>query len=76
MIDDLKSIDPWHPKGIRIYGTADIVTVKEVLGKTLTTLIHNILGLAPRRSVVGELKYLYSCKESSMLKKQRKSSSY
>jgi pyridoxamine 5'-phosphate oxidase family protein len=26
VIDDLKSIDPWDPKGIRIYGIADIVT--------------------------------------------------
>jgi pyridoxamine 5'-phosphate oxidase family protein len=26
VIDDLKSIDPWDPRGIRIYGTADIVT--------------------------------------------------
>ena len=26
VIDDLKSIDPWDPRGIRIYGTADVVT--------------------------------------------------
>jgi pyridoxamine 5'-phosphate oxidase family protein len=26
VIDDLKSIDPWDPRGIRIYGTADIIT--------------------------------------------------
>jgi pyridoxamine 5'-phosphate oxidase family protein len=26
VIDDLKTIDPWDPRGIRIYGTADIVT--------------------------------------------------
>ena len=26
VVDDLKSIDPWHPRGIRIYGIADIVT--------------------------------------------------
>lgn len=25
-IDDLKTVDPWDPRGIRIYGTADIVT--------------------------------------------------
>jgi pyridoxamine 5'-phosphate oxidase family protein len=25
VVDDLKSIDPWNPRGIRIYGTADIV---------------------------------------------------
>jgi pyridoxamine 5'-phosphate oxidase family protein len=25
IIDDLKTIDPWDPRGLRIYGTADIV---------------------------------------------------
>jgi pyridoxamine 5'-phosphate oxidase family protein len=24
--DDLKSIDPWDPRGIKVYGTADVVT--------------------------------------------------
>ena len=26
VIDDLKTVDPWDPRGIRVYGTADIVT--------------------------------------------------
>jgi pyridoxamine 5'-phosphate oxidase family protein len=26
VIDDLKSVDPWDPRGIRMYGIADIVT--------------------------------------------------
>jgi pyridoxamine 5'-phosphate oxidase family protein len=26
VVDDLKTIDPWDPRGIRIYGTADAVT--------------------------------------------------
>jgi len=26
VVDDLKSIDPWDPRGIRIYGTADVIT--------------------------------------------------
>lgn len=26
VIDDLKTIDPWDPRGLKIYGTADIVT--------------------------------------------------
>ena len=26
VIDDLKTVDPWDPRGIRIYGDADIVT--------------------------------------------------
>jgi pyridoxamine 5'-phosphate oxidase family protein len=25
VIDDLKSIDPWDPRGVKIYGTADVV---------------------------------------------------
>lgn len=24
-LDDLESIDPWQPRGIRVYGTAEIV---------------------------------------------------
>ena len=26
VIDDLNSVNPWEPRGIRVYGTADIVT--------------------------------------------------
>ena len=26
VVDNLKSIDPWDPRGVRIYGAADIVT--------------------------------------------------
>ncbi len=26
IIDDLKTVDPWDPRGVRIYGNADIVT--------------------------------------------------
>jgi pyridoxamine 5'-phosphate oxidase family protein len=26
VLDDLKSIDPWDPRGIKVYGTADVVT--------------------------------------------------
>jgi pyridoxamine 5'-phosphate oxidase family protein len=26
VIDDLKSVDPWDPRGMKIYGKADIVT--------------------------------------------------
>lgn len=26
VIDDLRSVDPWDPRGMKIYGTADIVT--------------------------------------------------
>jgi pyridoxamine 5'-phosphate oxidase family protein len=26
VIDDLKSVDPWDPRSMKIYGTADIIT--------------------------------------------------
>ena len=26
VVDDLKSVDPWDPRGMKIYGTTDIVT--------------------------------------------------
>lgn len=26
VVDDLKSVNPWDPRGMKIYGTADIVT--------------------------------------------------
>lgn len=26
VIDDLKTVDPWDPRGVRIYGDADVVT--------------------------------------------------
>jgi pyridoxamine 5'-phosphate oxidase family protein len=29
VIDDLKSVDPWDPRGIKVYGTGDIVTRQE-----------------------------------------------
>jgi len=31
-IDDLKSIDPWRPRAIRVYGTAEVVDRKGIFG--------------------------------------------
>ena len=33
VIDDLVSVNPWNPHGIRIYGTAEIVEHVGMLGK-------------------------------------------
>ena len=33
VIDDLVSVDPWKPRGIRVNGVADIVTRKGEFGK-------------------------------------------
>jgi pyridoxamine 5'-phosphate oxidase family protein len=32
VVDDLRSIDPWYPRGIRIYGTAELVEREGRLG--------------------------------------------
>ncbi|MDQ3968117.1 MAG: PPOX class F420-dependent oxidoreductase [Thermoproteota archaeon] len=34
VIDDLKTINPWDPRGIRIYGTAEIVGRDKSSGRT------------------------------------------
>ncbi len=31
-IDDLESVDPWRPRAIRVYGTAEIVDHKGIFG--------------------------------------------
>jgi pyridoxamine 5'-phosphate oxidase family protein len=31
-IDDLESIDPWRPRGIRVYGTAEVVEHNGMFG--------------------------------------------
>jgi pyridoxamine 5'-phosphate oxidase family protein len=31
-IDDLESIDPWRPRAIRVYGTAEVVEHKGIFG--------------------------------------------
>ena len=28
VVDDMKSVDPWDPRGLKIYGIADVVTRK------------------------------------------------
>ena len=33
-IDDLESVDPWKPRGIRVYGTAEIVEQEGYAGKS------------------------------------------
>ena len=32
VIDDMKSIDPWRPRAIRVYGTAEVVNHKGIFG--------------------------------------------
>jgi pyridoxamine 5'-phosphate oxidase family protein len=32
VVDDLESVDPWRPRGIRVYGRADVVQRRGFLG--------------------------------------------
>ena len=41
LIDDLKSLRPWQPRGIRIYGTAEVVQRQGHLGQ------GSYLGITP-----------------------------
>ena len=56
VIDDLKSVDPWDPRGVKIYGTADVVNrpggYMEGTGHSNPQYIRKVL----RRSGVGELR--------------------
>ena len=56
VINDLKIVDPWDPRGIKIYGTADVVNrpggYMEGTGHSNPQYIRKVL----RRSGVGELK--------------------
>lgn len=40
VIDDLKTINPWDPRGIKIYGTAEVVTREELPGGQLRDNDH------------------------------------
>lgn len=33
VIDDLESVEPWRPRGIKVYGTADVVERKGMFGE-------------------------------------------
>ncbi len=40
VMDDLRTIDPWDPRGIRIYGTAEIVAREQLPGGQLRDNDH------------------------------------
>jgi len=74
VVDDLKSIDPWDPRGVRIYGTADIVTrQEEVIWKT-DQPDPQYIRVNPKKRWSWGVEHLYLYKENSMLKKQRQDS--
>jgi PPOX class F420-dependent enzyme/OxyR family protein len=57
VVDDLKSVEPWEPRGNKVYGTADVVSAKEDTWIQLIMPILVISGL--KRSGVGELTNQY-----------------
>jgi pyridoxamine 5'-phosphate oxidase family protein len=32
VVDDLKSVDPWHPRAVKVYGTAEVMDHKGIFG--------------------------------------------
>ncbi len=32
VVDDLKSVDPWHPRCVKVYGTAEVMEHKGIFG--------------------------------------------
>ena len=59
VIDDLKSAEPWDPRGIKVYGTADIVNRQGGTWKEQVISILVTLGLNLIRNGVGESKNLF-----------------
>jgi pyridoxamine 5'-phosphate oxidase family protein len=56
VIDDLRSIDPWDPRGIRIYGIADTIDRK---GGYMSNTDHpqsSYIRIKPTKNGVGELR--------------------
>jgi len=49
VIDDLKSIEPWRPRMIKIFGTADIVTRNGYLGEA------SYIRISPQRKTTWGL---------------------
>ena len=44
VVDDLKSVNPWEPRGIRIYGIADTVTRQDGYMQKLIIHLLRIFG--------------------------------
>jgi len=74
VVDDLKSIDPWDPRGVRIYGTADIVTRQGGYMENTDQPDPQYIRVNPKKRWSWGVEHLYLYKENSMLKKQRQDS--
>ncbi len=53
VIDDLESIDPWRPRGLKVQGTAEMVEHKGIFGKgtylQITPKVSISWGIEPPR---------------------------
>jgi pyridoxamine 5'-phosphate oxidase family protein len=49
VIDDLKSIDPWDPRGVKIYGTADVVTRQGGYMEGTGNDNHTYIRISPKK---------------------------
>ena len=49
VIDDLKSVDPWDPRGIKIYGDADVVTRQGGYMDQTGHSEHHYIRIRPRK---------------------------
>jgi len=74
VVDDLKSIDPGDPRGVRIYGTADIVTRQGGYMENTDQPDPQYIRVNPKKRWSWGVEHLYLYKENSMLKKQRQDS--
>ena len=49
VIDDLKSVDPWDPRGMKIYGIADIVTRQGGYIESTGHSNHQYIRISPKK---------------------------
>jgi pyridoxamine 5'-phosphate oxidase family protein len=71
VIDDLKTVNPWDPRGIKIYGTTDVTTRQNGYMENTDHPNPQYIRISPRGSGVGELKNLSLSREDLMSKEHR-----
>ncbi|HJY11003.1 MAG TPA: hypothetical protein VJ250_08625, partial [Nitrososphaeraceae archaeon] len=49
VIDDLKTVNPWDPRGIKIYGTADVTTRQNGYMKNTDHPNPQYIRISPKR---------------------------
>jgi pyridoxamine 5'-phosphate oxidase family protein len=49
VIDDLKTVDPWDPRGIKIYGDADVVSRQDGYMDQTGHSVHKYIRIRPSK---------------------------